>query len=170
MKLKELLFAGTFLMIIFVAKQVLATIPNVQLVVFLMTLFFLHAKWQGIVALLFGYVFLDFIAWGYPTLMIPSFAAWITLAFFVKLIGPNEYKLAFFTIPFTTIHMIIYMMHDWFFFSLPINQSLAYLAAGIPFSIPMVGSSFISILLLLRPMNKIVTEIRKNFVDLNTTI
>jgi hypothetical protein len=43
-KLKEILFAGTFLTIIFVMKQVLATIPNVQLVVFLMTLFFLHAK------------------------------------------------------------------------------------------------------------------------------
>ena len=163
-KLKEILFAGTFLTIIFVIKQVLATIPNVQLVVFLMTLFFLHAKWEGIILLLFGYVILDFIAWGYPTLMLPSFAAWIALAFFVKLIGPNDYKLALFTIPFTIIHMIFYMIHDWFFFGLPFYQSLAYLSAGIPFAIPMLVSSFLSIVLLFNPMNKILIQIRKNSI------
>lgn len=164
MQIKDMIFTATFLMIIFVSKQVLALVPNVQIVVFLMILFFLNSKWNEIIPLLIGYVILDFIVWGFPTLMLPSFAAWITLAFFVKLIGPNDYKLAFFTIPFTVIHMIIYMMHDWFFFGLPFNQSLTYLGAGIPFAIPMLASSFLSVLLLFNPMNKILTQIRKNFV------
>ena len=157
-------------MITFVAKQALAGIPNVQVVSLLMVLFFLNSTWRESVLFLLGYVILDFLAWGYPTLMLPSFAAWIIFGFFVKLIGPNDYKLAFFTIPFTVIHMLVYMIHDWFFFGLPINQSIAYLTSGIPFAIPMLFSSFLSIVLLLRPMNKIVTEIRKNCVNLNTTI
>lgn len=157
-------------MITFVAKQALASIPNVQAVSLLMALFFLNSTWRESVLFLLGYVILDFLAWGYPTLMLPSFAAWIIFGFSVKLIGPNDYKLSFLTIPFTLIHMIVYMVHDWFFFGLPINQSITYLIAGIPFAIPMLLSSFISIILLLRPINKIVTEIRKNFVDLNTTI
>ena len=102
--------------------------------------------------------------------MMPSFAAWITLAFFVKLIGPNDYKLAFFMIPFTIIHMITYMVHDWFFFGLPFNQSLVYLTSGIPFAISMFASSFLSIILLLKPINKILKEISKNSIQLNNTI
>lgn len=157
-------------MITFVAKQVLAGIPNVQVVSLLMALFFLNSTWRESVLFLLGYVILDFLAWGYPTLMLPSFAAWVIFGFFVKFIGPNDYKLAFFTIPFTLIHMLVYMVHDWFFFGLPINQSIAYLISGIPFAIPMLLSSFISIILLLRPINKILTQIRNDFVNLNTTI
>jgi hypothetical protein len=82
----------------------------------------------------------------------------------VKLIGPNDYRLALFMIPFTIIHMIAYMVHDWFFFALPFNQSIAYLVAGIPFAIPMLLSSFISIIFLLKPVNKILMEINKNFI------
>jgi hypothetical protein len=78
----------------------------------------------------------------------------------VKLIGPNDYKIAFFMIPFTIIHMITYMVHDWFFFGLPFNQSLVYLAAGIPFAIPMLLSSFISILILLQPLNRIILTLK----------
>ena len=157
-------------MITFVGKQVLAGIPNVQIVSLLMVLFFLNSNWKEIIIFLFGYVILDFLAWGYPTLMLPSFAAWITLAFFVKLIGPNDYKLAFFMIPFTIIHMISYMVHDWFFFGLPFDQSIIYLTAGIPFAIPMLASSFLSIIFLLKPMNKILKEMNKNSIQLNSRI
>lgn len=168
--LKRLLFTATFLMITFVAKQALAGIPNVQAVSLLMTLFFLNSSWKESVLFLFGYVILDFLVWGYPTLMLPSFAAWIILAFFVKLIRSNEYKIAFFMIPFTLIHMITYMVHDWFFFGLPFNQSIVYLIAGIPFAIPMLLSSFVSILLLLKPINKILTQIPSDYVKLNKRI
>lgn len=148
-------------MITFVVKQVLAGVPNVQMVSLLMAVFFLNSNWKESVLFLFGYVILDFLMWGYPTLMLPSFGSWIIFAFFVKIIGSNEYKLAFFTIPFTFIHMITYMIHDWFFFGLPFNQSLAYLIAGIPFAIPMLASSFISILFLFSYIDKIVKI--KNF-------
>jgi hypothetical protein len=60
-KLKKFLFTTTFLTIIFVSKQVLAGIPNVQLVVFLMTLFFLNSRWKEILLLISGYVILDFL-------------------------------------------------------------------------------------------------------------
>ena len=158
-KLKKFLFTTTFLTIIFVSKQVLSGIPNVQLVVFLMTLFFLNSRWKEILLLISGYVILDFLSWGFPTLMFPSFASWMILAFFVKLIRNNRLGLTLFTMPFTIIHMVVYMVHDWFFFNLPIQQSISYLIAGIPFAIPMFLSSSLSIFLLLNPMNKIIDKI-----------
>lgn len=148
-------------MITFVAKQVLAGVPNVQIVSLLMALFFVNSNWKETILFLIGYVLLDFIVWGYPTLMIPSFISWIFWALIVKDLGnENEFIIAPFTLLFTIAHMVIYMVHDLIFFSLRIEGIPAYLIAGIPFAVPMFISGFLSILWLFRPLNRILDYIK----------
>lgn len=158
---KRLIFVATFLMITFVAKQVLAGIPNVQAVSLLMALFFVKSNWKETIVFLIGYVLLDFIVWGYPTLMIPSFATWISWAFLVKKVGKDkEFINAFLMIPFTIIQILVYMLHDLLFFNLRIEAIPAYLIAGIPFAVPMLISGFVSILFLFKPLNRILDYIK----------
>ena len=148
-------------MITFVAKQVLAGIPNVQAVSLLMALFFVKSNWQEAILFLIGYIILDFIVWGFPTLMIPSFFAWLIWAAMVKSIGKeNEVINAWLVLPFTLIHIIIYMLHDLVLFTLPVEGILGYLVAGIPYAIPMFVSGFLSILWLFKPLNRILDNIQ----------
>lgn len=147
-------------MITFVAKQVLAGVPNIQAVSLLTALFFVNSNWKEATMFLIGYVLLDFIVWGYPTLMIPSFLSWAFWGLLVKNSKENEYIMSSFVLLFTVAHMLFYMIHDLFFFSLRVESIPAYLIAGIPFAIPMFFSGFLSILLLFKPLNRILGHIK----------
>lgn len=148
-------------MIVFVAKQVLAGIPNVQAVSLLMALFFVNSNWKETILFLLSYVILDFIAWGYPTLMIPAFLSWGLWAILVKNIGKeNETINAWLVLPFTVSHVLIYMLHDLTLFTLRIESIPVYLIAGVPYAIPMFISGFLSILWLFKPLNRILEYIK----------
>ena len=160
--LRRILYIANFVLITFVTKQAISWIPNVQVVVLLMALFAVRRSLVDIAMFMIAYVILDFMAWGYPTLMIPSFIfgfGWMT---FVKYSKLNSFWLALATIPLTLFQMLAYLFHD-IVLGLPIYSAPAYLIAGIPFAIPFLLSSMFSILYLFDIISRILSKIEEKF-------
>ena len=165
--LHNILYISNFLLITFVAKQIISGIPNVQIVVLLMALFAARRNILEIFTFMLAYVILDFLVWGYPTLMIPSFLFGISWMLIAKKVN-DIYKLSLLTIPLTIFHMLIYMFHDLLLLNMPWQSIIPYLIAGIPYAIPFLLSSIFSILYLYEPIIKVLGHIEKEYFKIKS--
>ncbi|MFW6002686.1 MAG: hypothetical protein ACOCQD_05035 [archaeon] len=157
MKLRELLFIANYLTVVFVSKMVLAGIPNVQVTFLLMLLFVANFKFHKYFIFLIGFVILEFIAWGYFTLMFPTLFSWLILYFLYKIFNSNnEHILMLIALIFTIIHAITYGIHDIIFIGMPINRLWIYLMSGIPFNLAFLFSSILTIIWLFDPLNRLI--------------
>lgn len=154
-KVYSIIFTAMFLTITVVSKQVLAGIPNIQLVTLLMAVYFSNFSIKSSVTFVFSYVIIDYLIWGFFTLIFPAAFAWMSWAFMVKM--SKSYKsIVLLTVPFTIVHAAAYLFHDLIFMDLPLEGVISYIAYGLPYNIAFLISSMFTILWLYNPVNKLV--------------
>lgn len=130
-----------------------------------MALFAARRPLVDILSFMIAYVLVDFMAWGYPTLIIPSFIFGFSWMVFVKYSKLNSFWLSVATIPLTFLHMLVYLFHD-IALGLPIYSAPTYLIAGIPFAIPFLLSSMFSLLYLYDILNKVLLMLEDQYYKL----
>ena len=159
MKIRELLFIANYLVIVFVSKMLLAGIPNVQVTFLLMLLFVANFKIQKYLVFLISFVILEFLAWGYFTLIFPALFAWLALYGLYSVFNSNSiHSLVAIAILFTPVHALTYAMHDIILGHIGWQGLVAYLSAGIPFSVAFAASSVVSVVWLFDPLNKLIQK------------
>lgn len=157
-KIQRITFSAMFLTLVIVSKQALAGIPNVQVVTLLMLLYFKNSTMRESVGFVIAYSIIDYLIWGFFTLIFPSIFVWLSWNLIVKKFK-TELSFALLTVPFTIIHAAGYLAHDLVLAHLPIEGAIAYLLHGLPFNIVFMVSSFITILWLYRPLQKVLEQI-----------
>jgi hypothetical protein len=159
MKLIDLLFMANYLVIVFVSKMLLAGIPNVQITFLLMLLFIVNFKFQKYWIFLISFVILEFLAWGYFTLIFPALFVWLMLYMLYKLFNSNSINsLITIAVLFTPIHALTYAVHDIVLGHIGWEGLVGYLIAGIPFAIVFLASSILSVIWLFDPLNKLIQK------------
>jgi hypothetical protein len=155
--IRDLTLIAVLTTILYVQEQLLSFIPNVQLTVFLITLYskklgLLKTSIITIIHVLLDNLFLGGINIYYtPAMMIGWLIIPLTLCTIFKKVNSNII-LAILGVVYSFIYCWIYIIPNVILFKF---NFVDYLIADVIFEIVLAASSFVSILLLYKPMSKL---------------
>ena len=160
--IKEITFLAGLTAILFVQEQFFTFLPNVQLTVLLLVVYSKTLGMGKTIIILMCHIILDSLAYGGFTLMYTPFMflGWL---FIPVLLGTvfkrveSEIKLALISVLFSLLYSWIFIIPSVLIFKMPF---WAYLIADIPFEIILAVSSFTTVLLLYKPIKKIIMKFR----------
>lgn len=145
-------------------EELLVLIPNVSLTPLLIVLYAAILPFHLLVLLIMSYVLLDSMFMGTLDLMymIPMVLAWVTLGIFGRI-----WKDKFITV--TLFTFFFGFLYGWFFIPtkmimLDVFHVWPYLLSDLPFEVIMAISNLILMVVLYRPLKKVLTRlIRRDF-------
>lgn len=160
---KNICLIALFAVILFVQEQALSFLPNIQLTFFLIILFSKLLGFKRTAIIVVIYFLLDCIVTGSLNPLYISFqlAGWLFIPIlmctaFKKV--DNNIALAFIAILFSLLYSWIMIFPSCIIYETPF---LAYLIADLPYEALLVGSSFLSTLLLYNPLRNVLIRLIK---------
>lgn len=161
MTVKRMCIIAIFSAILFALEELLTVLPNVQLTFLLVMLYASILSILDSTLIIIIHVILDnlFMQTFNPFFMVPQFLGLLIAAIFARLLrNKNEYIIGVASILASLIYCWLYLLVNiWFLHA----NFIEYLLADIPFEILLATSSFVSIVLLYKPL--------KNFIEDNIT-
>ena len=159
--IKEITLYAVLTSILFVQEQLLTFLPNIQLTFLLIILYSKVIKLRGTLIIVTIHVFLDNLLNGSLTVLttIPMFIGYIQIPLIIKFLFKNAKKplfLASYGVLASIVYSIAFLITNWLI--LPINI-VSYIIADIPFTLTLCISSFISILLLYKPLYNVLNNL-----------
>ena len=159
--IKEITLYSVLASILFVQEQLLAFLPNIQLTFFLIILYSKVLKLRGSILIVIVHVILDNLLNGSftPIIVIPMLLGYIQIPLIIQTFFKNAKKpliLASYSVLATIIYSILFLITNWLI--LPINI-VSYIIADIPFTLTLCICNFIVILVLYKPLYKILDSL-----------
>lgn len=169
MRIKDIVLIGMLSALLIAIKEVLAFLPNIELVSLLIILFalLLHKKTLLIISI---FVLLECFIYGFSLWLINYFYIWFILYFIVRIFKREQSPFHWavisgvFGLTFGALCSIPYLFMGWFHgsFLTGIQSALAYWITGIPFDITHGISNFFITLFLFKPLyknlNRVITK------------
>ncbi|MFW6030055.1 MAG: hypothetical protein ACOCRO_07345 [Halanaerobiales bacterium] len=163
MKIKDIALIGIMSATITAGKLALSFLPNVEVVTLLFILYTVSFGWKH--ALMAAIIFstTEIFIYGFYTWLLGYFLIWPLLIFIVE-ISKRKIKTEYF---YASIAGIFGLSFGFFFaiiesFFYGISYGFAYWIRGIPFDIVHGFSNFIIVLLLYKPLKKVLLRLNKN--------
>ena len=163
MTIKDIILASSLVGVLFVQEQFLTFFPNFQLTFLLMIVYSKTMGAKLTSAIVIIHVLLDSMVFGgimsiySPFMMIAYLVIPITMGTIFKNIN-NELILATISIGYGFIYSWIFLIPVVLISGIPL---VPYLIADIPFEIMLVSSNFITVLMLYRPLVKIIQFLKE---------
>lgn len=159
--IKEITLYSVLVSILFVQEQLLAFLPNIQLTFFLIILYSKVLKLRGSILIVIVHVILDNLLNGSftPIIVVPMLLGYIQIPLIINLLLKNAKKpliLALYSVLATIIYTSMFLITNWLI--LPINI-VSYIIADIPFTLTLCICNFIVILVLYKPLYKILDSL-----------
>ena len=159
--IKEITLYAVLSSILFVQEQLLAFLPNIQLTFFLIILYSKVLKLRGTLLKVTIHVLLDNLLNGSLSVLttIPMFIGYIQIPLIIQIFfknAKNPLILASYSVLATIIYTSMFLITNWLI--LPINI-VSYIIADIPFTLTLCICNFIVILVLYKPLYKILDSL-----------
>lgn len=152
--IRALVLDALLVALLIVCKEALAFIANVEIVTLLLIIFAIHLSLRdlGLIAVVFATV--ENLMYGFNIYSISYYMVWLIIVFVTYSIKnnlSNEYRVAFLALLFGLFFDFPFSIP---YFLLDINSGIAYLMAGLVFSLVHGIANFIIALLLFNPLDK----------------
>ena len=155
--IKEQIEIAMFLTILIVLEYLMAFLPNISLTPLIFAVFFFNRTIAKSTVLIFTYIIMQGLIWGFSIYLIPMFLGWTIWMWFVK--NMTDYgDIMIFSIMFGFIYGWVFMPFSVFLYG--INMG-AYLVADFPFQVTMALSTVFTMMLLFTRLStvfKLITE------------
>ena len=160
-KTKEIVLIGIFSALLFAQEQLLVSLPNIQLTVFLILLYSKSFGYKNTFIIIFIHTLLDNFYMGSFNLVYFPFMlfGWSLIPIGLHTIFKkveNSTHLAFCSILFSLLYSWIYIIPNSIYYNL---NPFIYFISDIPFEILLCISSFITTLWLYEPCHKVLKQL-----------
>ena len=161
-KIKEMTLIALLSAILTISKEILAFLPNIELVSFLLILFGRHFKLAHSMLIATIFCFLQIILYGFGDWSIMYFIMWnglVLISYHTKNIFKNEYQLALFSGAFG---LVFGMFFSFFYLIFSFEAALAYWLKGLFFDLIHGVGNYLIMLVLYEKTDKYIGEIFKD--------
>lgn len=163
MRLKDFILIALFTTILITQKLMLSFLPNIQLTVLLIILYTKIFKIKKTIIIVTLYTLIDLLIFGgISTIYFPfMLIAWLIMPILINTVFKkieSEISLAFISIVLSLIYSYILIIPNVVIFKIPF---IPYLIKDIPFQILLSLSSFLSVLILYKPLKNILENVLK---------
>ncbi len=160
-KTKEIVLIGIFSALLFTQEQLLASLPNIQLTVFLIILYSKSFGFKNTLIIVLIYTLLDnFFMGAFNIIYFPfMLIGWSLIPILLHTIFnkiENSIHLALLSILFSLLYSWIYIIPNSIYYNL---NPFVYFISDIPFEIILCISSFITTLWLYEPCIKVLKQL-----------
>ncbi len=158
--IKDLALMGMMTALIFVGKESLSFLPNIEVVSLLIILYTLTIGWR-VLYVIYAFVLLQGLLYGFGLWFIMYLYVWTLLAAVIRLLRHTDSAIVFALV--SGIYGLLFgalCAIPYFFIGGP-STVLAWWVAGIPYDLLHGGGNFIVCLLLYRPLRSIFKRIDK---------
>ncbi|MFV0381541.1 MAG: ECF transporter S component [Breznakia sp.] len=160
MKTRRFVFAALCVALLVISKEMIAALPNVELVSFLFILIAIHFSLKDSILIATIFCIIQAVLYGMGDWTIMYFLIWnglVVLSYHLRFFLHNEYRAAFFSGIFGLVFGFLFSS---FYLIYSVRFMWVYFLRGLPFDLLHGITNFIIMLILYQPFRKVFNTIK----------